>query len=268
MSFDETNRLGEATPQAIGSERLTLIAGPCAVESREQLVPLACSLKQAGADWLRGGVYKPRTHPGDFQGLGPEGVQILAQARARSGLPVVTEVVDSASFAAVRPVADMVQVGARNMQNFELLKEIGRDDIPVLLKRGFSADLDEWLAAVEYLQAGGNERIVLCERGIRTFSRHSRFTLDLSVIPVLRRRTGLPIVVDPSHATGDARSVPSMAKAAVAAGADGVMIEVHPDPASAACDGAQALKPAEFSTLAAELRELRGLATRCGETVP
>lgn len=268
VSFEDANRPGKILPETMGSERLMLIAGPCAVESREMLVPLANELRDAGADWLRGGAFKPRTRPSDFQGLGTEGVRLLAEAKQASGLPVVTEVVDTASFVAVRPVADMVQVGARNMQNFELLKEIGRDSIPVLLKRGFSADLDEWLAAVDYLQDGGNSNVVLCERGIRTFSRHSRFTLDLSVLPALRRRTGLPVLVDPSHATGDARAVPSMARAAVAAGADGVMVEVHPDPPRAICDGSQALTPSQFAALAAHLRELHAVTAGRAEPVP
>lgn len=245
--------------------RPLILAGPCAVEDERQLLEIAEAVREAGADVLRGGAFKPRTRPQDFQGLGREGVELLARAREESGLPIVTEALDEASLALVEAAADIVQVGARNMHNFSLLKQVGRSGKPVLLKRGFSAELDEWLHAAEYIEQGGASEVLLCERGIRTFSRHSRFTLDLSVIPVLQRRSRHPIVVDPSHATGEAASVAAMARAAVAAGADAVMIEVHADPDSALCDGVQALRPAELSTL---IPELRDLAERVAELTP
>ncbi len=226
------------------------------MESAEQLLPLARFLADCGVDMLRGGAYKPRTRPSDFQGLGREGLELLARAKEETGLPVVTEVVDAESLAQAAEIADTIQIGARNMHNYALLKKAGRTGLPVLLKRGFAATVEEWLAAADYVREAGDSEVVLCERGIRTFSRHSRFTLDLSVLPVLRERTDLPVCVDPSHATGRADAIAPMARAAVAAGADAVMIEVHPDPPAALCDGAQALRPEAFATLCAELRAL------------
>jgi len=244
-----------------------LIAGPCAVESEEQLVPLAGRLRAAGADALRGGAFKPRTSPYDFQGLGEEGLRLLALAREHSGLPVITEAVSEAGVELVEHYADVIQIGARNMQNFELLKRVGRSPKPVLLKRGFSASLEDWLLAAEYVMDQGNPSVVLCERGIRTFATHSRFTLDLGVVPHLRHGTRLPVIVDPSHASGLHDSVGPLARAAVAAGAHGVMVEVHPDPAHALSDGSQSLRPSEFERLAKELRALAAVVAAAEEAV-
>jgi len=252
-------RIGSHT---IGDGGLTLIAGPCAVESEEQLRALAGDLRASGAHLLRGGAYKPRTCPYDFQGLGEEGLRLLAGVAAESGLPVITEAVDEASLAQVEQYADVIQIGARNMQNFALLKRAGRSRLPVFLKRGMSADLEDLLMAAEYVLSEGNADVILCERGIRTFSNHSRYTLDLSIVPRLKELTHLPVFVDPSHASGVRASVAPLARAAIAAGADGVMLEVHPDPEHALCDGRQSLYPAEFVALAAELKELSALLTR------
>ena len=240
----------------IGSGRFTLIAGPCAVESREQLLTAAEGVKRAGAAILRGGAFKPRSSPHAFQGLGEEGIRLLLEARAATGLPVVTEIVDVRHLPLFEDV-DLIQVGARNMQNYELLKELGHTDKPILLKRGPACTLQELLQAAEYVTDGGNDRVILCERGVRSFDPSTRFLLDLSAVPVLREKTRLPVIVDPSHALGAARYVPSMALAAAAAGADGVMIEVHPDPAHALSDGAQALRPEELKALAERLRRVR-----------
>jgi 3-deoxy-7-phosphoheptulonate synthase len=235
---------------------LTLIAGPCAVEGEEPMLALAHDLKRAGVDLLRGGAYKPRSSPWEFQGLGPAGLRTLSRMRDETGLPVVTEAVDEASLEQVERHADVIQIGARNMQNFSLLRRAGRSRLPVLLKRGFSATLEELLLAAEYVVGEGNPNVVLCERGIRSFSDHSRYTLDLAIVPRLKRLTHLPVIVDPSHASGIRQSVAPLARAAVAVGADGVMIEVHPDPLHALCDGPQSLVPGEFAELAAELRAL------------
>jgi 3-deoxy-7-phosphoheptulonate synthase len=243
----------------------TIIAGPCAVEDPVLTLETARAVVRAGAHIFRGGAYKPRTSPYDFQGLGPPGLELLCRAREETGLPIVTEAVDEASLDLVLRHADAVQIGARNMQNFALLKLVGRSDKPVVLKRGLAATLDELLAAAEYVLAGGNPNVVLCERGIRTFADHGRFTLDLGIVPVLKRETHLPVIVDPSHAAGDRRNVPALARAALAAGADGVMVEVHVDPESALSDGPQSLTPAEFALLADDLRRLAGAMARCGE---
>jgi 3-deoxy-7-phosphoheptulonate synthase len=251
----------------IGAGHPVVIAGPCAVEPGSSLASLAEQLRAAGADLLRGGAFKPRTSPYEFQGLEEKGLRALAEARRASGLPIVTEAVDEASMDLVEEYADVVQIGARNMQNFALLKRAGRSRRPVFLKRGMSASLDEFLLAAEYVMNGGNDQVILCERGIRTFSDHSRYTLDLSVVPLLKRLTHLPVFVDPSHASGLRESVAPLARAAIVAGADGVMVEVHPDPGLALCDGPQSLLPGEFAELAAEIRALAAtLATR-GETV-
>ena len=246
---------------------LTVVAGPCAVESEEQLLPLARRLAAAGVDMLRGGAYKPRSSPYDFQGLGEPALALLARAREETGLPIVTEAVDEASFERVEAYADMVQIGARNMHNYSLLKRAAVSSLPVFLKRGMSATLDDLLLAAEYVLAGGNESVVLCERGIRTFSDHSRFTLDLSIVPRLKPLTHLPIFVDPSHACGRSESVAALAAAAVAAGADGVMIEGHPDPDCALCDGRQSLSPAAFESLLPRLRAVAALVGAARETV-
>jgi len=227
-----------------------LIAGPCAVEDEEQTLEVARRVKDAGAHALRGGAWKPRTSPRSFQGLGEKGLEILAAAREETGLPIVTEVMDARHIEKVAACADILQVGSRNMQNFTLLKELGRIDHPILLKRGMSATLDEWLLAAEYILSGGNRRVVLCERGIRTFETSTRNTLDLSVVPLVKERSPLPVIVDPSHGTGRASLVHPMSLAAVAAGADGLLVEVHPDPDRAASDRDQQLTPDSFSELA------------------
>jgi len=237
----------------IGGDGLTVIAGPCAVESEEQIVSVAKSVRDAGASMLRGGAFKPRTSPYSFQGLAEEGLRLLALARAETGLPVVTEVMDTEDVELVAEYADMLQIGARNMQNFPLLKEAGRSGKPVLLKRGLAATIEEWLMAAEYIISAGNPNVVLCERGIRTFETATRNTLDLNAVPVVKELSHLPIVVDPSHGTGKWQYVTPMARAAVAAGADGLMIEVHPDPEHAVSDGQQSLKPEKFHELMHEV---------------
>lgn len=230
----------------IGSGNFQVIAGPCSVESREQVCEIAQGVKKAGARLLRGGAFKPRTSPYSFQGMRAEGIDLLLEAKKEFGLPIVTEVMDLSQLPLFEEV-DVIQVGARNMQNFELLKEVGRLDKPILLKRGLANTLKELLMSAEYIMAGGNEKVILCERGIRTFETATRNTLDLSAIPLLKTRTHLPIIVDPSHATGIAHLVKPMAIAAAAAGADGLMIEVHNDPSHALCDGAQSLTPEAFA---------------------
>lgn len=233
---------------------VVVVAGPCSVENEEMIVETAKRVKAAGAHFLRGGAYKPRTSPYDFQGHGESALGLLAAARKASGLGIITEVMDSADLDKIAEVADVIQIGARNMQNFSLLKKVGAQDKPVLLKRGMSATINEWLMAAEYLLAAGNPNVILCERGIRTFDRqYARNTLDLSVLPVLRSLTHLPIMIDPSHGTGKSEYVPAMAMAAIAAGTDSLMIEVHPNPAKALSDGPQSLKPEQFDRLMQEL---------------
>ncbi len=233
---------------------LVIVAGPCSVENEEMIVETARRVKASGAKFLRGGAYKPRTSPYSFQGHGESALDLLAKAREATGLGIITEVMDTADVDKIGKVADVLQVGARNMQNFALLKKVGAQDKPVLLKRGMSATIDEWLMAAEYILAAGNSNVILCERGIRTFDRkYSRNTLDLSVLPVLRLLTHLPIMIDPSHGTGKSDYVPAMAKAAIAAGTDSLMIEVHPNPAKALSDGPQSLTPNRFDELVKEL---------------
>ena len=236
----------------VGGGDLALMAGPCSVESEEQILAVAEAVKRSGATMLRGGAFKPRTSPYSFQGKGAEGLRLLSLAKRATGLPVVTEVMEIHQLELFDDV-DVIQIGARNMQNCNLLKELGRQDKPVLLKRGMSATLEELLMSAEYVMSEGNEKVILCERGIRTFETATRNTLDLSAVPVLRQLSHLPIVVDPSHATGKAALVPPMAVAAVAAGADGLIIEVHNDPQHALCDGSQSLRPETFDTLAGKL---------------
>ena len=250
----------------IGGAGVAICAGPCAVEGEEQILSVARLLRQHGADLLRGGAYKPRTSPYSFQGLGREALRLLARAREETGLPVVTEAVDEASLEQVEEYADIIQIGARNMQNFSLLRRAGRSRLPVFLKRGMSASLEDWLMSAEHILNEGNPRVILCERGIRTFSSHSRFTLDLSVVPAARSLSHLPIFVDPSHGTGARDRVAPMARASVAAGADGVMLEVHPSPPRALSDGPQALLPEQFASLVAELRALAACLTPRTET--
>ena len=240
----------------IGGGNFCLITGPCSVESEEQIVSIAKDVKKSGANMLRGGAFKPRTSPYDFQGLKAEGLELLKIARKETGLPIVSEIMNVGDLHLFDDV-DVLQVGARNMQNFDLLRELGRTNKPILLKRGLANTLKELLMSAEYIMASGNENVILCERGIRTFSDYLRNTLDLSAVPMLRELTHLPIIVDPSHATGIARLVPPMAMAAAACGADGLIIEVHNDPMHALCDGAQSLKPEEFDQLARKIGKVR-----------
>lgn len=239
---------------SIGPGNLTIMAGPCAVETEEQLMSIAHAVKKAGATILRGGAYKPRTSPYSFQGLEEEGLRYMQNAKKETGLATICEVVSQEAIEAAVKYVDMIQIGARNMQNFILLKEAGRSGLPVLLKRGLCATIDEWLNAAEYIIAEGNPNVVLCERGIRTYETATRNTLDLSAVPVMREKTHLPIIVDPSHSTGSYKYVPSMAKAAVACDADGLMIEVHNDPAHALSDGPQSLTFEKFEKLTGELK--------------
>lgn len=232
----------------VGHGNFALIAGPCSVESEEQIISVAKSVKAAGATMLRGGAFKPRTSPYDFQGLKADGIELLLEAKRETGLPIVTEIMNANHLPLFEDV-DVIQVGARNMQNFDLLKAVGHQDKPVMIKRGMSATYEEWLMSAEYVMAGGNENVILCERGIRTFESYTRNTLDLAAIPVLRKLTHLPIIIDPSHATGNWRYVESMSLAAIAAGADGLIIEVHENPECAWSDGAQSLKPDRFAAV-------------------
>lgn len=240
----------------IGGGYFALIAGPCSVESEEQIITVAQAVQKGGAAVLRGGAFKPRTSPYDFQGLGTEGIRMLVQAGKAVGMPIITEIMNASQLELFADV-DVIQVGARNMQNFDLLRELGRCGKPILIKRGLSSTIKELLMSAEYVMAGGCSDVILCERGIRTFETYTRNTLDLSCVAVLREKTHLPVVVDPSHATGAARLVPPMARAAAAAGADGIMIEVHGDPSAALCDGAQALTPEQFAAAAADVHAVR-----------
>jgi 3-deoxy-7-phosphoheptulonate synthase len=233
----------------VGNRKLLVIAGPCAVESQEQIMTVASAIKESGAHMLRGGAFKPRTSPYAFQGLKDDGLVLLAQAKEKYNLPVITEVMDIASIEIILEYADCLQVGARNIQNFQLLKHVGKTSKPVLLKRGMSTTIEEFLMSAEYVLSGGNSNVILCERGIRTFETATRNTLDISAVPVLKEKTHLPVIVDPSHGTGHARYVESMAFAAIAAGADGLMIEVHPKPEEALSDGPQSLRPNEFKAV-------------------
>src|SRR3954467_8377514 len=244
----------------IGGPHFMTIAGPCTVESREVLLDTARVVRDAGAELLRGGAYKPRTSPYSFQGLGGEGLRLLAEAKEETGLPIVTELMDARDLEAVAEVADVIQLGARNMQNYTLLTEIGRSGIPVLLKRGLSATLEELLMAAEYVLKEGNERVILCERGIRTFESAYRFTLDLTAVPVLKELSHLPVVVDPSHAAGRRDLVEPLSLAAAAAGADGIIVEVHHDPDAAICDGPQALRTEGFAAYAARVQAAAAVA--------
>jgi len=231
----------------VGNSKIAIFAGPCAVESKEQIMEVARTIKESGGHILRGGAFKPRTSPYAFQGLKNDGLLLLSMAREEYGIPVVTEVMDIASIEVILENADCLQIGARNIQNFQLLKEVGKTNKPVLLKRGMSTTIEEFIMSAEYVLAGGNSQVILCERGIRTFETATRNTLDLSAVPVLKEKTHLPIIVDPSHGTGHARYVEAMSYAAIAAGADGLMIEVHPKPEEALSDGPQSLRPAEFA---------------------
>ena len=247
---------------AVGDGGLVVIAGPCSVESAEQISEIAAEVQKSGAQILRGGAFKPRTSPYAFQGMEEDGLNLLSQARALSGLPVVSELMSPKHLELFEDTVDMIQIGARNMQNFDLLREVGRSRKPVLLKRGLSATIEEWLMAAEYILAHGNENVVLCERGIRTFETYTRNTLDLSSILAIKRLSHLPVVVDPSHACGKAWMVRSLALGAVAVGADGLLIEVHNDPKNALCDGPQSITPAEFSLLMQEVTQLKAALNR------
>lgn len=236
----------------IGGKKIALIAGPCSVESEEQIVRIAEEVKECGADMLRGGAYKPRTSPYAFQGLGTEGIMDLVSAREKTGLPIVSELMSADKIDEFIENVDIIQIGARNMQNFDLLKAVGRTNKPVLLKRGLCNTIEEWIMAAEYIMAEGNMNVIFCERGIRTFETYTRNTLDLAVIPIIKERTHLPIIIDPSHAAGDYKLIESLSLAAIAAGADGLIIEVHDDPENAWSDGAQSLKPERFKDLVAK----------------
>lgn len=253
QSEDSIIHVGDVT---IGKGRLTLIAGPCAVESEKQALTIAKLVKQAGAQIFRGGAFKPRTSPYSFQGLGLDGLKILAKIRETIGMPVVTEVMDYENFDLVEEYADIIQIGARSMQNFSLLRRAGKAKKPILLKRGMAATMDEWLMAAEYILEGGNGQVILCERGVRTFVHHSRNTLDLSAIPFVRNESHLPVIVDPSHAAGRRDQVIPLSRAAVGVGADGLMVEVHHEPEKALSDGAQSLYPEQFSKLCETVRSI------------
>ncbi|HEY32304.1 MAG TPA: 3-deoxy-7-phosphoheptulonate synthase [Dehalococcoidia bacterium] len=252
--FRERDSIVSIDGVEVGGKRVVVMAGPCAVESEEQLMEAAKAVKKAGASILRGGAFKPRTSPFSFQGLEEAGLELLAKAREKLGLPVVTEVVDPHEVDLVAGSADILQVGSRNMQNYALLTEVGKSHRPTVLKRGFSCTITEWLTAADYVLAEGNDKVILCERGIRTFEDSTRFSLDISAIPVLKRSSHLPVIVDPSHAAGHYALVPAIARAAIAAGADGLLIEVHPNPEEALVDGLQSLTPTHFTSLMDELR--------------
>ncbi|MBM2840059.1 MAG: aroA [Bacteroidetes bacterium] len=254
--------------EIIGGRELAIIAGPCSVESAEQLFRTADAVKEAGAKFLRGGAFKPRTSPYAFQGMKEEGLVLLREAKQRTGLKIVTEVRDNSTLSAVAEIADVIQIGARNMQNFSLLEAVGEMRTPVMLKRGISATIEELLMSAEYILARGNHNVILCERGIRTFEPYTRNTLDLNAIPVIKKISHLPIIVDPSHGIGMWDGVPAMALAGIAAGADGLMIEVHPDPGSALSDGYQSLKPERFRELMEKVRQIAAVLDRVvGEEV-
>lgn len=264
-AFHPEDTVVDVSGVKVGSGNMAYIAGPCSVETYEQVLSIAKDIKAAGANMLRGGAFKPRTSPYSFQGLGPEGLDILCAVKEEVGLPIVTELMSPEYLDVFNEKVDLIQIGARNMQNFELLKEAGKSGMPVLLKRGLCATIDEWLNAAEYIISEGNPNIVLCERGIRTYETSTRNTLDISAIPVIRQKSHLPVIVDPSHATGVRAYVEPLAKAAVAVGADGLMIEVHPDPAKALSDGPQSLTFDAFDKLMADLKPYVDLAGRTFE---
>ncbi len=260
--FHPANSVIDCGGVPVGGGKLCLVAGPCSVESEPQITGIARAVQQSGASLLRGGAYKPRTSPYAFQGLETTGLDLLDKARAQTGMPIVTEIMSPKLVELFEDRVDVIQVGARNMQNFDLLKELGRSRKPVLLKRGLSATIEEWLMSAEYIMAGGNPNVVLCERGIRTFETYTRNTLDLSAIPAVKQLSHLPVVVDPSHATGKSWMVETLSLAAIAAGADGLIIEVHNDPAHALCDGAQSITPDAFGALVDKVRALAPIVGR------
>ena len=254
--FHPNDTIVEIGNVKIGGGHFAVIAGPCSIETEEQIIECATAVKNSGADILRGGAFKPRTSPYAFQGLKDEGIRLLLKAKEATGLPIITEIMNTRALDLFADV-DIIQVGARNMQNFDLLQELGKTQKPILLKRGLANTLQELLMSAEYIMSEGNENVILCERGIRSFETYTRNTLDLSAVPVLHELTHLPVVVDPSHATGKSRLVPPMAAAAVAAGADGIMVEVHNNPSCALCDGAQSLTPAQFDELNKRIHQIR-----------
>lgn len=258
-AFHPEDSVVDVSGVRVGGGSLALIAGPCSVESYEQVLEIATAAKASGANLLRGGAFKPRTSPYSFQGMGVEGLDILCEVKKETGLPIVTELMSPDYLDIFNEKVDLIQIGARNMQNFDLLKQLGNLDRPILLKRGLNATYEEWIMAAEYIMASGNENVILCERGIRTFESYTRNTLDLQSIPVLRKLTHLPVIVDPSHAGGKWWLVEPMAKASVAAGADGLMVEVHNNPECALCDGAQSLKPQKYDILLKEIRQIAGV---------
>ena len=260
--FHPENTIVDVSGVPIGGKKWAVIAGPCSIETDEQMNAVAKSVKEAGATLLRGGAFKPRTSPYSFQGLKEKGLDMLKAAGEANGLPIVTEIMSADKIERFVEDVDLIQVGARNMQNFELLKELGKTQVPILLKRGLSATIEEWIMSAEYIMAGGNENVILCERGIRTYETYTRNTLDLSAIPAAKKLSHLPVIVDPSHAAGMWWMVEPLAKAAIAVGADGLMIEVHNDPENAWCDGAQSLKPERFASLMKDLKEIAKIVGR------
>ena len=255
-AFHPEDTIVDVSGIPVGGGHMAMIAGPCSVESEEQVIDEAKAVKEAGANMLRGGAFKPRTSPYSFQGLGLEGLEMLCRAKEETGLPIVTELMSGEYLDIFDEKVDLIQIGARNMQNFDLLKQLGRTKRPILLKRGLNATYEEWIMSAEYIMASGNENVILCERGVRTFETYTRNTLDLQAIPVLKKMTHLPVVVDPSHAGGKWWLVDTMAKAALAAGTDGLMIEVHNNPDCALCDGGQSLKPEKYAVLLEQLRRI------------
>ncbi|MFD3157667.1 3-deoxy-7-phosphoheptulonate synthase [Haloimpatiens sp. FM7330] len=261
-SFHPKDSIITVNNKSIGGNKLAVIAGPCSIESEEQIVTIAEQVKRSGATFLRGGAFKPRTSPYSFQGLKEDGLELLKLAREKTGLPIVTELMSPNYVEKFVEDVDVIQIGARNMQNFDLLKEVGKTNKPILIKRGMSATIEELLMAAEYVMSEGNENVILCERGIRTFEKYTRNTLDLSAIPVIKKMSHLPVIVDPSHAAGLWWLVEPLAKAAVAVGADGLMIEVHNDPANAMCDGQQSITPERFDSLMNSLKEIAKIENR------
>jgi len=262
--FRKKSTVVDCSGVKIGGERIVVIAGPCAVESEEQLMQAVEGVKKAGASIMRGGAFKPRTSPFSFQGLKEKGLELLGRVRKEYGMPVISEVTDTQEVDIMAQYCDILQVGSRNMQNFVLLSAVGKTKCPIVLKRGFSCTVTEWLTAADYILAEGNNQVILCERGIRTFEDSTRFSLDISSIPVLKKASHLPVIVDPSHAAGHFALVPALAKAAIAAGADGLLIEVHPNPKEALVDGLQSLTPSDFSRL---MKELKPIAASVGRSI-
>lgn len=252
--FHPDNSIIDVAGRKIGGDKLAMIAGPCSVESEEQITEIAKSVKELGAGFLRGGAFKPRTSPYSFQGLAYDGLELLKIAREKTGLPIVTEIMSPYDIEIFERDVDVIQVGARNMQNFDLLKELGKINKPILLKRGLCATIEEWLMSAEYIMAGGNENVILCERGIRTYETYTRNTLDISAIPAIKKLSHLPVIIDPSHATGKRFMISPLAKASIAAGADGLIIEVHNNPEKALCDGPQSITPDSYAKLVEEIK--------------